>query len=107
MGSLNFEFVLDVVETSKLFSGSAAPELNALRRAAQIRQFAAGQQIFAEGDQGDGIYLIRSGRVQISAMVNTEQRRILSRLGAGDFFGEMAVLDNEPRSAAVIAEEET
>lgn len=99
--------MLDVLETSKLFSGSSPSEMDALRNASQIRQFAAGQQIFAEGDQGDGVYLIRSGRVQISAVVSPEQRRILSRLGPGDFFGEMAVLDNEPRSATVIAEVET
>jgi len=99
--------VHDVFETSKLFSGSSPREIDALRNVSQVRQFAAGQQIFAEGDEGDGIYLIYSGRVQISAVVSQEQRRILSRLGPGDFFGEMAVVDNEPRSAAAIAEDPT
>ncbi|MCI0535758.1 MAG: ATP-binding protein [Verrucomicrobiales bacterium] len=81
--------------------------MDALRRATQFRQFAAGQQIFAEGDRGDGIYLIQSGHVQISAVVSHGQPRILSRLGPGEFFGEMAVLDSGPRSAAAIAEETT
>lgn len=99
--------MLDVVDNSKLFRAAAPAELDALRRATQIREHNAGQQIFAEGDEGDGVYLIRTGSVQISAMINPEQRRVLARLGPGDFFGEMAVLDNERRSAAVIAEEPT
>src|SRR5439155_5221730 len=97
----------DALQTSKLFGGSSAVELEALRKAAQIRQFAGGERIFAEGQAGDGIYIIESGRVQISALIDQEQRRILSRLGPGEFFGEMAVLDNEPRSASATAEEPT
>jgi len=105
--SSRFIFVLDALQTSKLFGGSSAVELEALRKAAQIRQFAGGERIFAEGQAGDGIYIIESGRVQISALIDQEQRRILSRLGPGEFFGEMAVLDNEPRSASATAEEPT
>jgi signal transduction histidine kinase len=99
--------VLDVIQSCKLFLGSAEADLNELERVAELRRYAAGQQVFAEGDQGDGIHLISTGRVQISAVVSQEQRRTLSSLGPGDFFGEMAVLDDEPRSAAAIAEEET
>src|SRR5438132_12431986 len=83
--SSRFIFVLDALQTSKLFGGSSAVELEALRKAAQIRQFAGGERIFAEGQAGDGIYIIESGRVQISALIDQEQRRILSRLGPGEF----------------------
>ncbi len=93
------------LEKSKLFSGLLAAELQALERTAQERAFAGGQVIFKEGDVGDGIYLVKEGRVQISAMVSEQERRVLSRLGPGDFFGEMAVLDNEPCSAPATAEE--
>ena len=78
-----------------------------LQAATQMRPFATGLQIFAEGDNGDGLYVIESGRVQITALVGQDQRRILSRLGPGDVFGEMAVLDSAPRSATAIAEEDT
>jgi signal transduction histidine kinase len=95
------------LEKTKLFSGLLAAELQALERTVQERAFPAGQVIFTEGDIGDGIYLVKEGHVQISAMVSAEERRVLSQLGPGDFFGEMAVLDDEPRSATASAEEAT
>jgi signal transduction histidine kinase len=66
----------------------------------------AGQIIFQEGDEGDGIYMVKAGKVQISAMVGQE-RRPISLVGEGDMFGEMAVMDNERRSATASAEVET
>ena len=51
--------------------------------------------------------MVQSGAVQISAMVGPDERRVLSRLGPGDFFGEMAVLDSEPRSATALSEIDT
>lgn len=92
--------------TSRLFSGVLAEELQALEQTAELRAFKAGSAIFKEGDAGDGIYVIVEGIVQISALVNDKERRALSRLGPTDFFGEMAVLDNEPRSATALAETE-
>lgn len=48
-----------------------------------------------------------TGRVRISAVVGNDQTRVLAMIGAGYFFGEMAVLDDAPRSATAHAEEET
>lgn len=94
------------LENSKLFDGLSAVELGTLKRSIQVRTFSSGQVIFTEGDDGDGLYMIQQGVVQISALVNQHERRILSRLNPGDFFGEMAVVDNEPRSATATTEEE-
>ena len=93
------------LESSKLFDGLSPEELHALKQITQIKAFAAGQPVFREGDPGDGVYVVGDGRVQISAVVGQDQQRILSRPGPGEFFGEMAVLDNGPRSASAIAEE--
>lgn len=95
------------LKKSKLFTGLLAEELQTLEQAAQIKVFSANQQLFKEGDPGDGIYLIIEGTVQISSIIGQNERRVLSRLGPGEFFGEMAVLDNEPRSATVSAETDT
>lgn len=70
-------------------------------------QFTAGQVIFQEGDLGDGVYLVRSGLVQIVTSVGHEDRRPISHVGPGEMFGEMAVIDNETRSAAAVAEKDT
>ena len=79
-------------------------ELEALEQTAQVKAYKAGRNIFQEGDPGDGFYIVVEGRVQITCLVGQDQRTVLSRLDSGDFFGEMAVLDNQPRSATATAE---
>ncbi|HTG42900.1 MAG TPA: ATP-binding protein [Verrucomicrobiae bacterium] len=95
------------LERSKLFSSLNDEEIGALGASCQERRFSAGEQIFREGDSGDGVYVVNEGLVQISALVSPTERRVLSRIKPGDFFGEMAVLDGEPRSGSAIAEQAT
>jgi signal transduction histidine kinase len=94
------------LEENRLLAGLAAEEYSFLNRAAQVRRLDAGQVVFKEGDDGDGIYFVGAGVIQISALVGNNERRALTRIQPGDFFGEMAVLDNEPRSATAVAEED-
>ena len=89
------------------FVGVLNEELRSLGRAAHVRRFRAGEIIFSAGDAGDGLYLINSGRVQISAVVGNGESRVLATIGADDYFGEMAVIDHAPRSATARAEGET
>lgn len=91
----------------KQFSGLLAEELQSLAQTAEVRFYKAGQPIFKEGDPGDGIYVVLEGAVQVSALVGNNERRVLSRIEKNDFFGEMAVLDEEPRSATATAEIDT
>lgn len=89
------------------FSGALHAELEALHQAGKMRSFRAGEVIFQAGDPGDGFYIIESGRVQIMAVIGANEPRILATISAGDFFGEMAVLDDAPRSAMAKAETDT
>lgn len=82
------------------FTGLLGEELRQLGNTGRVR-------IFSAGDPGDGFYVVESGRVRISAVVGNDQTRVLAMIGAGYFFGEMAVLDDAPRSATAHAEEET
>jgi signal transduction histidine kinase len=68
------------------------------------KTFEPGAVIFGAGDPGDGFYVVESGAVSISAVVGQNEPRVLARIGEGDFFGEMAVLDDSPRSATATAE---
>lgn len=89
---------------SKLFREMSEMELGAIQAITETRSFAAGQVIFQEGDPGDGLYVVAEGMVLISTIVDSAQQRVLSRMGPGEFFGEMAVLENEPRCASATAE---
>ena len=95
------------LEASQLFCQLSPPELSALRRVAQERSYAAGQEIFKEGDGGDGVYVVRDGLVEISGLVDQKVRLVLSQIGPGDMFGEMAVIDYKPRSACAVAKADT
>jgi signal transduction histidine kinase len=95
------------IEKSRLFSTLTPAELQVIRSTSAERRLPANDQVFKEGDPGDGLYIIGEGQVQISAVVGEGDRRVLGRLGPGDFFGEMAVLDDEPRSATATTEQDT
>ena len=71
------------------------------------RDCAAQEVIFAQGDPGDGIYLIESGAVRISTLMGHSNSHALCEFGPGDFFGEMAIINDAPRSANAQALEPT
>jgi len=79
----------------------------ALCKAAQERTFRSRQEIFREGDAGDGFYVVKDGMVEISAGIGQNSRQVFSQVGPGEMFGEMAVIDDKPRSASALAKEET
>jgi signal transduction histidine kinase len=95
------------LEASKLFSNLPPAEAPHLQKVAQTKSYPAGTVIFQEGDKGDGVYVVKSGSVKITAVIHQDERRVLSRIGAGDFFGEMAVLDSDPRSATAMSDTDT
>ena len=63
------------------------------------RSFRAGEMIFKAGDKGEEFYVVKSGKVDVRL-----GNRTLQTLGEGEIFGEMALIDAEPRSADVVAE---
>lgn len=72
-----------------------------------LRRFGQGQVIFHHGDPGGLLYIISKGKVKITFSTPDGQEATLAILGAGDFFGELALLDDSPRSASAAALETT
>jgi signal transduction histidine kinase len=96
-----------MLEASKPFRLLGSAELNALRQIARERKVPAGQDVFKEGDRGDGIYVVKDGLVEITVNVTPNNRRLFAQLGPGELFGEMAVLELKPRSATATAAKES
>jgi SulP family sulfate permease len=90
----------------ELFAGRKAETVAALEACMEQRHYAAGERVFAQGDDGDELCLIRRGEVRIQLPLADGQSRHLSTFGQGDFFGEMSFLDGARRSADAIAHTE-
>jgi CRP-like cAMP-binding protein len=85
-----------------LFSRLSEKALASIVKVAIEKEFKSGTQIVSEGDTGTGFYLIISGSTEVS-----RSGAKIAKLRAGEFFGEMALLDGAPRSADVTALEDT
>jgi len=87
----------------ELFAGRKEQTLAELEQCMEKRHVAAGDAIFSRGDAGDELFLIRRGAVRIVLPLNDRQSHHLGTFGRGSFFGEMAFLDGEVRSANAVA----
>lgn len=86
-----------------LFKGRKAETLRALEACMEKRAYKSGERIFSRGDTDDVLYLIRRGAVRIMLQLDETQWRHIGTFGRGNFFGEMAFLDGQARSADATA----
>jgi HD-GYP domain-containing protein (c-di-GMP phosphodiesterase class II) len=89
------------------FAGMPDEHLALVARVARPRRFRAGQVVIQENSAADTFFIVRSGRVRITKLVETGEELPLDVVGKGGFFGEMALLDEGPRSATARAVEPT
>jgi len=93
------EMTLDAIRSVPLFASLDDEAATELRNLLRVRDIPGGTGLFRAGDQGDAMYLIESGRVQISVIDDDDREVVLAELARGDFFGEMAIIDGKQRSA--------
>ena len=95
--------ITDDLKRVPLFSDLSEAELARVTDAVREREYPKNSVILFEDDPGDALYLVSSGQVKVVLIGEDGREVILSVLTDGDFFGEMALIDDEPRSAHVIA----
>jgi len=101
------ERAFDQLSQNRLFEGIESGLLERIAPDVHVVQLNAGEVIFREGDPGDLMYLVGQGSVKISKSGRGGQQETLGFIKSGNFFGEMALLDGEPRSAMATAAEST
>ena len=98
----------DILGRVDLFANLNKKELKELTAGARERKFSAGATLFSQGDTGTGLYVITHGKIRITQAQNPDRaEEDLGTLEGGEVLGEMALLDDLPRSATAIAVEDT
>jgi CRP/FNR family transcriptional regulator, cyclic AMP receptor protein len=97
----------ELLRSVPIFSELTEADFSSLAKVANRRRYPKDSVVFFENEQGDFFFMILEGRIKVTILGDDGREVILSLLGSGDFFGEMALLDNEPRSATAIAVEDS
>jgi CRP/FNR family cyclic AMP-dependent transcriptional regulator len=93
----------EALARAPIFSALRGDVLDALARSAKVRRFAPGELLVEEGQDAVAFYVLSDGQAEVVKWLGQKGERVLGKLTAGDFFGEMALLDGFPRSASVRA----
>ena len=95
----------DHLKSIPLFSGLTPDELDLISAKVREQRYPKGSIVFYEGDPGDYLMIILSGKVKVALLGEEGQEIILAMLGPKNFFGEMAIIESAPRSASVMTTE--
>ena len=95
----------ELLRTVPIFSELSEADIASLAKLTSRRACPKDTVVFFENEEGDSFFCIVDGRIKVTILGDDGREVILSVLGRGDFSGEMALLDNEPRSATIIATE--
>lgn len=95
--------VLDTLKQIEVFKRLPPGHLQKISENVTVRSYETGDKIIAKGDPGDAMYIILEGEVKIPIYDALGRQNFVARLGKGDFFGEMALLTGDPRTADVFA----
>ena len=103
----------DMEETTRflakvpLFQNLKRVQLQSLAKSVVPREYAAGEEIVTQGEGGIGLFVVVSGQAEAIHTRSDGTKVVVNTFGSTDFFGELAVLNDEPRTASVVAQEKT
>jgi CRP-like cAMP-binding protein len=92
----------EVLSKVPAFANLSPRELKEVAAIVHKREYRTGEPVFYQGDPGLGMYIVQDGEVSITIMGKDGNERELAMLNDGDFFGELALLDESPRSANAV-----
>lgn len=98
---------MEALRSVPLFSELSDSVLAMVATTVLFRKAPAGARIIEEGERGDHLYLLLSGHAQVVKSSESGDELELARLGVHDYFGEMSLIDDEPRSASVVITEDS
>jgi CRP/FNR family transcriptional regulator, cyclic AMP receptor protein len=90
-----------------LFSGLSEADMQAISKLAVTRSFPKNTLVICEGDSSNSLYVVLSGKVKVFLSDEEGKEVTLNMQGEGEYFGELAILDEAPRSASVMTVEDT
>lgn len=96
-----------ILKQVPLFHALGKESIDFIIQRLKFKTFGANETVCKIGDPGDEMYIIISGQVKICIYTEDGQEQIVATLGSGDYFGEMALMTGEPRSASVITTEDS
>jgi len=94
--------IIDLLMNTPIFSDTSEKSLESMIKSAVIKTVSAGDKVVQEGQGGVGFYLILNGKAEV-----IKEGKKLAELESGNFFGELGVIDGQPRTADVVAITET
>ncbi|MDA3871216.1 MAG: cyclic nucleotide-binding domain-containing protein [Candidatus Marinimicrobia bacterium] len=98
----------EAIKNANIFDGLKNKELKFVQTMVYLRKFKKGEYIFKKSNPGNGMYIILKGEVQIIDENKKEQKQnLLATLVDGEFFGELSLLDESPRSASALCSDYT
>lgn len=98
---------MQALKNSHYFKNLDEKELAVLAQVVEEKTLPPGTTLFLEGMLGESMYIVVTGKIKISKMIAEGEEKVLLVLGAGDHFGEMAILDGGPRAASAVSTEQT
>jgi CRP/FNR family cyclic AMP-dependent transcriptional regulator len=107
MGSLSLLQITDFLGSVSLFRGLGRDSLQRFAEVTREKRYPKGSVIVFADDPGDSLFIVRAGRVKVVLLGEDGREVILGVLGMGEHFGELSLIDDQPRSAHVIALEDS